>query len=219
MNTKWIFLLAVVVISIVSTSNALASRDPLGGGISVAIDPIPQTSRFHLTYNMPGAMRWQHSSPNLYAYVGNDPINYLDPLGLLGFFFFVSGTLSAPDEGAIPEAENVEVVGWDSTRGFYTESINAVGGALGTHNNNISGFRGTYVDSNGCKGTVALREGNAGPENGAAGVSGGAGVFNDSSGDNAVYAHLNGTSLGGNVSLGGGISGSSPDDDDFNPND
>ena len=64
----------------------------------------------------------------------------------------------------------------------------------------------TYVDSNGCKGTVALREGNAGPENGLAGASGGAGYFNDSSGDSAAYGHINGTSLGGNVSLGGGVS-------------
>jgi hypothetical protein len=145
--------------------------------------------------------------------VANSPINMIDPLGLWGVFAFSATTVSTPNPGGvILAAEGIVITGWDSDRGFYSEVIKAVGVEVGTHNDNVSAFRGAYTET-GPKcptnsGGITLLEGNLGVEGGVGGASVGSGGYRTDSGDTGPYVHAGANALGQGRSV--GVGGSLP---------
>lgn len=80
MKTKLIILFVAVLLAFSSAFNAWASRDPLGGGTWINRDPMAPS-----VASREDEMRL---GPNLYDYVENNPISFVDPLGLDRTLYF-----------------------------------------------------------------------------------------------------------------------------------
>ena len=158
--------------------------------------------------------RWVSKDPilfrgkqtNLYAYVGNDPVNRHDPKGTDGPF--VWGSMGSPIAGSI-EGEAIAVFGVDSNDGYYGELIQAAGieidaGAIG------GGAFGGYYEAVGpsCPihgGRIGLAETSVGRGNKRGGINlvGGFFATTDSFGP---YVGVSGGALGEHAGLGVGYS-------------
>lgn len=141
---------------------------------------------------------------NLYAYVGNDPVNRFDATGLWDAFLF--GSVEAATPGPVRFAyESVGIFGYNSDSGFYGADIFAKGYQVGTHSDYGAFFEGVETTTSGVTEGINLYEVAGGPELpffGGIGV--GAGLY-DTDGGSGLFFFGQGGAIGERGSLGFGF--------------
>lgn len=107
--------------------------------------------RFGARDHDPSVGRWTAKDPivfggtqaNLLAYSGSDPINYLDPLGLVGAFAWRSIGRDLALGPVHAGVEGIGLAGYDTVDGFFAEGILAAGGGASVRGFGGSVYRGT----------------------------------------------------------------------------
>jgi RHS repeat-associated protein len=102
--------------------------------------------------------------------------------------------------------EGVALGGYNTDAGFFAADIAAIGGHLGSEQDNVGMFKGTELSTGGTSEGITLVEANVGPDVGLGGFGVTVGGYKTASGDRGVFVGISGGILGQHGAVGVGFS-------------